>query len=210
MDELNDIGEPYGIIAFKRVDPNGNEHWLNKAAVSLTKRNDDVYPSGHLPHVELMFENKGSWYRCSINKKTGTYDARGNLKWKPGAVHCKHVSQQSMADYDYFLYYTDRKNQKKMFQFCMSQLDNKFNFWGYVLNFFIPIGRIGTYKFHPRLFRKKTKWFCSELIVVALQSSDAEEFRYYEARAVSPNDLYRICEGLRIPFISSPVCQLQI
>ncbi len=210
FDEFNDVGEQYVIIAFKRIDPDGNEHWLNKAAVKLTKRNDDVFPSGHLSHVELMFENNKRWYRCSINKKTGTYDKNGKITWRPGAVHCKYVSQESMKDYDYFLYYANRQKQKEMYNFCISQLDNKFNFWGYVLNFFIPFGRIGTHSFYPRLLRRKTKWFCSELIVVALQSCDAEEFRGYEARAVSPNDLYRICEAMNFPFISSPVCQIQI
>jgi hypothetical protein len=203
-------GSPHVIIAFKRINREGNEHWLNKMAVNLTKRSDDEFPCGQLAHVELMFENRGKWFRCSINKKTGTYDAKGKITWKAGTVHYKQVSETSMADYDYFEYKIDREKQRQIHNFCMSQMENTFNFWGYVLNFFIPFGRIGTRKYSNRLERKKAKWFCSELIVVALQSAGHSSFSELEARSISPNELYRMCSRIDIPFICSPVIDIQI
>ena len=86
--------------------------------MNLTKRSSDVYPCGQLAHVELMFENNGLWYRCSINKKTGTHDARGKLTWKVGTVHYKQVNVESMVDYDYFKYYVDRDKQQLMYSFA--------------------------------------------------------------------------------------------
>ena len=172
--DAREKGNDHVIIAFKRINSDGKEHWLNRLAVNLTKRSSDVYPCGQLAHVELMFENNGLWYRCSINKKTGTYDAKGNLTWKVGTVHYKQVNVESMAYYDYFKYYVDRDKQQLMYKFCMTHLEDEFNFWGYVLNFFIPFGKIGTKRYHEKLDRqqqKRSKWFCSELVVVALQSA---------------------------------------
>ena len=61
-----------------------------------------------------------------------------------------------------------------------------------MLNFFLPFCRIGTRRFDPEAFQEPAnKWFCSELIVAALQSGGY--FTDQEARATSPNDLYRLC-----------------
>lgn len=217
--DARERGNDHVIIAFKRINSDGKEHWLNRLAVNLTKRSSDVYPCGQLAHVELMFENNGLWYRCSINKKTGTYDAKGNLTWKVGTVHYKHVNKESMADYDYFKYYVDRDKQQLMYKFCMTHLEDEFNFWGYVLNFFIPFGKIGTKRYHEKLDRqqqKRSKWFCSELVVVALQSAGEKPFKHLEARGISPNELYRIFSRLGNAYdgntsvVSSPVSVINI
>ena len=193
----------YLIVAFKRVNPEGKEHWLNKLAVYMTKRRSDRYPCGHISHVEIMFEVKvGVWYRCSINKMTGFYQKDGKIKWVPGKVHYKQINRESMQEYDYFQLPMPRAKQAVVHGFCLSQVDGGFNFWGYVLNFFLPFWRIGTRRFDPEAFEEPNNWFCSELIVAALQSGGY--FTDQEARATSPNDLYRLCSYNDFAFVANP------
>jgi hypothetical protein len=45
---------------------------------------------------------------------------------------------------------------------------------------------------HPHFDKKRHKWFCSEVLTVALQAMDVEAFWKVQARHSSPNMVYRV------------------
>lgn len=186
-------------VAFKTLEMRKDEHWLNRLACRMTARPGEIRPAGQLCHTELMLQvSPGAWYRFSINKKTGILDEANVRTWVKGRVHGKRVKPESMSKYVYLMLPVPRAKQKIAFDFLMSQQGAAFNFWGYVLNFFLPRAMcLGTRHWVPNMInRTRLKWFCTELVCCALQACGL--FSGVKACLQSPNSLYRMCAPLSV------------
>ena len=197
-----------------RLQMKSADHWINKAAIAITRKRSDRYPGGHLCHAELMMQaNRGRWYRVSIVKKSCKgRDKEGRMQWLKGTVHCKPVNTASWdAKYRFQNINIPRDQQARMWRCLEQQINAPFNFWGYALNWMLPFGRIGTWSFQPWLFTEKARrgFFCTELLLTLLQagarrSRTADERQRGWERAVwrqppntsNPNLLWRILDGV--------------
>jgi len=186
-------GSSQVLVAFKSLELHENEHWLNRLACRMTALPGEQKPAGQLCHIELMLQvQPGQWHRFSINKKTCRHTETGKKEWLKGRVHCKHVRPESMREYHYCMLTANRAQQERMFSFLISQHNADFNFWGYVLNFFLPRwNSIGVKRWYPGIERLRKKWFCSELVCCALQAGGLCED--VPACCQSPNSMYRLC-----------------
>ena len=183
-------------IGFKTTEhANQNEHWMNKLSVYATKSSSDIEPGGCICHAEIMMQvHEGDWRRWSIAKKTRVRNEDGVGVWLPGRVHCKTVDMLN-DDYVFITLTMPRAHQKLAFDFLQSQVGGGFNTTGYWLNF-VCCCAIGTSRHASFLQRAKRKWYCSELIVVALQAGKLKGLTNITACKTSPNALYRVCSKL--------------
>jgi hypothetical protein len=184
-------------IGFKTTQhENENEHWLNKLAVWATKKYNDIEPGGTISHAEIMLQLKpGHWRRWSIAKKNRQRGDDGELVWKPGQVFCKPVDMMN-ADYVFVTIHANRAQQKNIYTFLQSQVGGGFNTLGFYTNFFNPFFVFGTRKYWNGITKRKRRYFCTELIMVALQAGQVKPFMNHVACRTSPNALYRICSKL--------------
>ena len=185
-------------IGFKTTQhANPNEHWMNKLSVYATKSRNDIEPGGTICHAEIMMQiYEGEWRRWSIAKKSRVRNADGDGVWMPGKVHCKTVDMLN-DDYVYITISLSRTNQKRMFQFLQSQVGGGFNTMGYYLNYsFLCCCPIGIQQYSSFIHRRQRSWYCSELIVSALQAGKVKGFENVTACQTSPNALYRLCSVL--------------
>lgn len=192
------------IVAFKTLSDSPTEHPLNKLACYMTARPDDVAPAGKLSHTELMLQIcPGVWYRFSINKKSCIHKPDGAKEWIKGRVHCKRIYPESMVEYEYFVLRVPREIQENLFDFLVTQWNCDFNFWGYALNLMLPGWMsIGIRTWSPHLCNRRSKYYCSELVCVALQLCGYCTDMI--ACKQSPNSLYRACRGYSVG-ASNPV-----
>lgn len=208
------------IICFKRLGDKKDEPFLNRLCVWATSSSRDVMPGGRMSHVEIMFKNKGDWWRFSIVKATRRTNEDGSYTWEPGKVHCKLVREGfEMSRYDFYTILVSREKQEYAWNFLHSQVGAEFNSTGYMWNFVLPVSISGTrgkkdIDKQVEILKKemsptedlesgkafidykhipKRKWFCSELVCTALQFLDASRFINKDASRVSPNEMYRIC-----------------
>ena len=114
-----------------RLQMKSADHWVNKAAIALTRKRSDRYPGGHLCHAELMMQaTRGRWYRISIVKKSCKgKDATGRMQWLKGTVHCKSVNTASWdAKYRFLNINIPREQQVRMWRCLECQINAPFNF----------------------------------------------------------------------------------
>ena len=158
------------LVAFRVLGSRKHEHWLNKVAVGLTARRGTKH--GRMCHVELMMQTEpGLWYRFGIIKKSYVgSDEKGKPMFEWGTVHGKPVDQSSWdSKYIFLSLSVKRARQKEAFDFLQSQLQNKFNYYGYLFNIIMP-GGIGAGEYHPRLHGQGAQWYCSQIVGCALQA----------------------------------------
>lgn len=184
-------------IGFKTIEhEDATDHWMNKIAIRATKQPGDVFPGGCICHAEIMMQVRaGSWWVFSISKAYRT----ANEGWKPGRVFCKSVADTRAVprpDYVFFTVPVHRSRQRDMYEFLVSQINARFNRIGFFGNFVLPWLGWGTRQYTPRLHRRLHTWFCTELIVAALQAGNMQPFTSLWACNVSPNGLYRICSRM--------------
>jgi hypothetical protein len=181
-------------IGFKTIDDeNETEHWMNRLSVNWTRQSDDISPGGTICHAEIMLHvREGEWRRWSIAKASRVKGRDGRERWVPGTVHCKMADVMN-DDYTYIKFVMGRREQFNVFNFLMSQVGGGFNLTGYVLNFILPFGGVGTARHFEGIAMRRRRWFCTELITCALQAGDMAGFRRANACRMSPNALYRAC-----------------
>jgi hypothetical protein len=173
------VGTPFAnadqvLVAFRVLGSRKHEHWLNKVAVSLTARPGTKH--GRMCHVELMMQTEpGVWYRFGIVKKSYVgSDEAGKPIFEWGSVHGKMVDQSSWdSKYIFLSLSVSRARQKTAFDFLTSQIGNRFNYWGYLLNLILP-GGIGVGEYHPAMAAEPNEWYCSQLVGCALQAMGDE------------------------------------
>ena len=165
----------------------------------VTRKKTDVEPGGTISHAEIMLQVRpGDWRRWSIGKQRRALNESGDSVWKPGEVHCKDVDVLN-DDYIFLTVYASRQQQEYMYKFLQSQVGAKFNNLGYFYNFWTYGFAFGTRRYKSSLLKRHRRWFCTELIVTALQSGKIKFALGVSACRVSPNALYRLCAKTSLP-----------
>ena len=193
---------PYFLLAFK-VSIEEDDHWLNKLAVwgtsssASNSKKDDTEGSqyrGKISHVEILINHEDEkWYRYSIMKKTGQRRKDGSILWQWGKVHAIATKPDSVKNYRFYRINSSFVGVNKALSFLEEQVNNgsQFNFSGYVLNFIFPF-KIGNNNYLQAVKKKRNNWFCTELVICALQAGGVWHIQMRKACAVSPNELYRL------------------
>ena len=195
-------------LVFRHLGDAATGHWANTLAARLTAEPGDVHPLGKFCHVELCMEQSPNvWYRFSINKKTGTMDAKGKITYEKGRVHGLEISPgaDEMKNYTVMILQVPRKNQLVAWKFLDCQIGAPFNMFAYVANVFWLVylfpRPFGLYHFDERLLREQRTWFCSELVMTALQAMGIncyvhhkETKKLLQPRASNPNMLFRLAD----------------
>ena len=206
-------------VAFRIAGEGMDEHYLNRYAASLTTtrfgeksdlslRNSTNRPYGRMCHTELMMQIQPKvWTRHSIY--LGTFDPETNTI-EPGKAHIKLVDDDEISQkyipnekktYEIISLYVNRKDQLKGLKFLTAQNQAPFNKDAYYYNL-IPLFNFGTSQYTPELNHQIRPWYCTELVVCALQAMapDASSRRdklwkqavwNIRANHSSPNELYR-------------------
>ena len=201
---------PYVLLAFKCcIEP--DDHIVNKLAVWITAYKngknvrEDAEESdfrGRISHVEILIkqrridqEEDGEWYRYSIMKKIGRRTQDGKVTFEPGKVHrikTGYVNgKMQVKNYRFYRVGLGIEGVNEALNFLDTQVraDAPFNKLGYALNFVSPV-IVGVSHYKQAERKEKNSWFCTELIVCALQAGGLATFALRKACAISPNRLY--------------------
>ena len=205
-------------LGFRVAGEGADEHWMNRYAACLTSTswgaNSDTHlrmktgnPYGRMCHAELMMQMQpGIWTRHSIYM--GTYDPETKTI-EPGKAHAKIVDDSSISDkfdmdderYEIVSFKVNREDQLNAVKFLANQIDTPFNKKAYYWNL-VPGFSFGTRQYDYSLNTEKMSWYCTELIVCALQAMVAnpstrktlwwgDDIWSLKANHSSPNLLYR-------------------
>jgi hypothetical protein len=215
---LGASGETYVLIAFKccvEVD----DHIMNKFAVWQTKSqtrlrhrgdtNEDPEKEfrGRMSHVEILIKKKtahdtekgSEWHRYSIMKKTGRR-VGGKIVFKPGVVHCVKTGyvngEMQVKNYRFYRVELGAQGVCNALAFLEKEVHRKsgFNKLGYLFNFASPM-LFGVCHYRQAERKDKNTWFCTELIVCALQAAGMATFELRKACAISPNEMFDLVAG---------------
>jgi hypothetical protein len=171
---------------------------------------------GRISHVEILIKHRaahrknseGDWYRYSIMKLLGTRSPDNVVTWKPGVVHAIKTASVDgdlqVKNYRFFRVDLGLEGVNRALEFLQRQVHERagFNNLGYLLNFASPaLFGLCHYKHAER--RRKNTWFCTELIVCALQAGGMDTFALRKACAISPNELFDIIAGVEGEWIFS-------
>lgn len=201
---------PYVLLAFKCcIEP--DDHIINKLAVWITayKKGANVRKDaeendfrGRISHVEILVKQRradsdeeGEWYRYSIMKKIGRRMRDGRVIFEPGKVHRLKTGyvngKMQVKNYRFYRVELgiDGVNDALTFLDAQVRAEAPFNKLGYALNFVSPM-LVGVAHYKQAERRKKNSWFCTEIIVCALQAGGLATFALRKACAISPNRLY--------------------
>ena len=204
----DDDDPAFFIVGFK-VCLDDSDHWMNRLATWGTGRavfDDRIEFSGQISHAEILMRdddalnNSGEWIRYSILKRRGVVgrDAvtgKRTIRWMPASVHGISTSLNAVNNYRFYRIDTTRGNARRAREFLENERrkESGFNFWGYLLNFALPI-KVGTNHVRDAKSREKNKWFCTELVVCAMQAAMVDATLPLRACAISPNDLHAFIE----------------
>lgn len=156
-----------------------HEHWVNKYAVWLTKRSNEVAPAGCMCHAEIMLQtHPGVWHQWGVVKKRWIdpserpRDLKAKEVYRWSLVHMHQVDTSTWdKKYKFLGFHVSREAQRAGMEFLMSQVNQPFNFKGYLLNLLLPVG-VGADFFSEDLMNKNNtaEWYCTQIIVAALQA----------------------------------------
>lgn len=205
--EIRDDDDPsFFVVGFKVVLDDG-DHWMNRLATWGTGRavfDERIEFSGQISHAEILVrddaEGSGEWMRYSILKRKGIIGrdevtGKRTIRWMPASVHGIVTYLNAVNNYRFYRINTTKENARKAREFLERERDkgSGFNFWGYLLNFIFPF-KIGTNHVREAKTREKNKWFCTELVVCAMQAAGVDAVLPLRACAISPNDLHALIE----------------
>jgi len=204
----------YCLLAFKICGDDEEEHWMNRLASWGTSRSTDNRDSyeGRASHVEILFrEEHDLWFRYSIMKSRGQRIG-SRIVWHPGVVHRIESNPTNMKKYQFYKIPLSVGAVAAATRFVNRQVGMPFNMKGYLCNFIFPV-RFGVSGVDEAMTRRKNAWFCSELIVCALQAAAACQpesetvLKRMIACEQSPNDLYRtVHTKLGLPTVFRACC----
>ena len=206
--DRDDDDPAFFVVGFKVCLDEG-DHWMNRLATWGTGRavfDDRIEFSGQISHAEILVRDddaandSGEWIRYSIPKRRGVVgrDAvtgKRTIRWMPASVHGIATSLNAVNNYRFYRIDTTRGNARRAREFLERERrkESGFNFWGYLLNFVLPV-KIGTNHVRDAKTRGKNKWFCTELVVCAMQAAMVDATLPLRACAISPNDLHAFIE----------------
>lgn len=212
-------------LGFRIAGEGKDEHWLNRYAACITATNfgessdanlrkNTECPYGRMCHTELMMQVQPDvWTRHSIY--LGTIDPETN-QMEPGKVHIKLVDDDEIRSkfdhsqdkrYEILPLIVNREDQLNAMKFLVAQTGSPFNKNAYYYNL-IPGFDFGTQRYDYSLNQEQSSWYCTELVVCALQAMVANPMtrknQYWgkkiwdmSANHSSPNSLYRTLKGTR-------------
>jgi len=163
-------------LAFRIAGSKEHEHIVNYLAAMATSSPLDVFPGGRLCHAELIAPLRRDWereenvyFKNSVTKMTCTgKDEKGNVRYKPGCVHCKYTHPSEWkSKYAFIEFELPRECIIKGLRFCILNDGMPFNSAGFNANLVIPGGR-GVREWDESLMHIRRPYFCSEFIVTAL------------------------------------------
>jgi hypothetical protein len=216
-------------IAFRTLGSRKHEHFLNKHCANLTRVPGEKRPAGALTHAEIILPVRpGVYVKGSVIKKRWSHkDESGNDVYVKMGSFLKRTDPAEWArKYVFLTIHASRDSIFKCMKFLVTQNDGQFNDAGYYANLLLP-GGIGTRQFRNELLTYRTKWFCTELLVCALQclsmydkpsqriEDDEDHWRQkiwtQNAAKSSPNSLYRVLKASKGVVDDIPIgSQLQI
>lgn len=185
-----------------------NDHWMNRLATWGTGRaafDTRIEFSGQISHAEILVRDddagdSAEWTRYSILKRKGvigrdTVTGKRTIRWMPASVHGIATSLNAVNNYRFYRINTTKGNTRRARRFLEREREKEsgFNFWGYLFNFIFPF-KIGTNHVRESKTREKNKWFCTELVVCAMQAARIDATLPLRACAISPNDLHAFIE----------------
>lgn len=202
----------YVLLAFKCcIDE--DDLLINKLAVGMTRRAryarqasqpDDEAFRGRISHVEILIkqrrlddhehEGEGEWHRYSIMKKVGRRVGK-KIVFLPGKVHSIKTGyvngKMHVTNYRFYRLDIGVEGVNRALAFLDEQVRQNagFNRLGYLFNFISPV-LFGVSHYKQAERRAINRWFCTELIVCALQAGGMASFALRKACAISPNDLF--------------------
>jgi hypothetical protein len=197
-------------IAFRTLGSRKHEHYLNKYAARFTKLPGEKKPGGTMTHAELIFPIRpGVYVKSSVIKKrwSGKDDKGNDVYVEMGAFLTRTDPREWATKYHFLTLHASREAIFKTVKFLAVQNDAKFNHRGYYTAL-LPFGGHGVRKFSPELLTHRTSWYCTQLLVAALQclsqhdkpsnriEDNHEHWREsiwrVNAATSSPNSLYRV------------------
>ena len=204
---FDDDDSSYFVVGFKVCLDEG-DHWMNRLATWATGRavyDDRIEFSGQISHAEILVRDddrgdSAEWVRYSILKRRGVLgrdEVTGKrvIRWVPASVHGIVTNLNAVRNYRFYRINTTKGNARKARAFLERERkkESGFNFWGYLLNFAFPF-KIGKNHAREAKTNEKNAWFCTELVVCALQAARLEPALSLRACAISPNDLHALME----------------
>lgn len=200
-------------VAFRTLGSKKHEHYLNKYAARFTRLPGEKKPAGSLTHAEIILPVRpGVYVKASVIKKRWSHKGPdGKDVYVPMGSFLKRTDPAEWArKYIFISLHVSREAIFKCLKFLATQNDGPFNDRGYYANLFVP-GGIGTRQFRNELLTHRTSFFCTELLVCALQclsmydkpsqriEDDAEHWREViwrqNAAKSSPNSLFRVLKS---------------
>lgn len=197
-------------VAFRTLGSRKNEHWLNTYAARLTRLPGEKKPAGSLTHAELILPVRpGVYVKASVIKKRWSHkNEKGeDVYVEMGAFLKRTDPAEWKRKYIFVNLHVSREAIFKTLKFLATQNDAKFNHRGYYLALPLP-GGYGVRQFRNELLNHRTEWYCTQLLVCALQclsmydkpsqriEDEAEHWRQVvwqqNAAKSSPNSLFRV------------------
>jgi len=197
-----------------------DDHIINKFAAWFTgnksrrrtfvdEEDEEKKFRGLISHVEILIkqrrigetEDAGDWYRYSIMKKIGRRAADGQVTFTPGKVHSIKTGyvngKMQVKNYRFYRLDLGVDGVNRALAFLDRQVVQKagFNKIGYYLNFVSPM-LFGVCHYKQAERKTENKWFCTELIICALQAAGMATFALRKACAISPNEMFDIIAGV--------------
>lgn len=204
---IDDDDPSYFVVGFKVVLDEG-DHWMNRLATWGTGRaayDPRIQFSGQISHAEILVrasddDASSEWVRYSILKRKGIVGrdevtGKRKIRWVPASVHGVVTTLNAVNNYRFYRVNTTRGNVRKARAFLENERlkESGFNLLGYLFNFAFPF-KFGLRHAREAKRREKNRWFCTELVVCAMQVAGVDAVLPLRACAVSPNDLHAFME----------------
>lgn len=204
---IDDDDPSYFVVGFKVVLDEG-DHWMNRLATWGTGRaayDPRIRFSGQISHAEILVrasddDASSEWVRYSILKRKGVVGrdevtGKRTIRWVPASVHGVVTTLNAVNNYRFYRVNTTRGNVRKARAFLENERlkESGFNLLGYLFNFAFPF-KFGLRHAREAKRREKNRWFCTELVVCAMQVAGVDAVLPLRACAVSPNDLHAFME----------------
>lgn len=174
-------------VQFRQLGQEETEHWLNHAAVALTRWPGDKPPFGNNCHCEIILEpTRGRLVRIATMYKYAQKN-RDNpdapVEWKPGKVFVADINEGDFRKYSGFSVPATRAQQLRLWCFAMRRMETPFHNEAYYLKAISPWS-IGVSQYNPddhplddSTPLPPQKYFCAQFVILCLQAAAYEELR---------------------------------
>lgn len=169
------------MLCFVRSDSDILEaSWLNRAAASLARTDDDSAP---FIHAELLF--------CPPGTSSGSSDTVSGLACSIVYSGSVHLESKRFSRKEWFFRSMEcsKSQYDAMMNFCTEHKDDGFNHLGYFM-FWSPIRPSPT---SYTWFGLSPRWYCSEIVIGALK--EGEILADTVSDSMHPHELYKLVQN---------------